>query len=91
MGERGKRRRVGLGLDADRHDDGVDAALREPGVVDHGGLERLGRVAEVGDQGGLAADHGVARSDGSGSEGELLAPTRSAGRSVVRVAVLREL
>ena len=30
----------------------------EPRVVDHRRLERLRRVAEVGDEGGLAADHG---------------------------------
>ena len=32
--------------------------LLEPGVVDHRRLEGLGGIAEVGDEGGLAADHG---------------------------------
>ncbi len=47
-----------LGPDPHRHDDGVDPVLLEPRVVDQWCLERLGRVSDVGDESGLAADHG---------------------------------
>ena len=49
--------RIVLGLHAHRHDDRVDALAVEPGVVDEGRLEGLGRIAHVGDEDGLAADH----------------------------------
>jgi hypothetical protein len=52
---------VVLGLHAHRHHDRVNAVLLEPGVVDQRRLETLGRIAEVGDEGGLATDHGCLR------------------------------
>lgn len=44
-------------LDAQRHDNGVDAPAFEPGVVDEGGLEGFRRIAKQGQKGGLATDH----------------------------------
>jgi hypothetical protein len=49
--------RILLGLHAHRDHDRVDARLLEVRVVDHRRLERLGRVAEMRDQGRPAADH----------------------------------
>ncbi len=50
--------RVLLGLDAHRDDDGVDAVLVEPRVVDQRRLERERGITQVGDERGLPADHG---------------------------------
>ncbi len=50
--------RIVLGLDAHRHHHGIDALLLEIRVVDHRRLEGVGRVADVRDEGGRAANHG---------------------------------
>jgi hypothetical protein len=55
--QRPQERRVVLGLDAHRHDDGVDAGLIEIRVVDEWSLECFGRKPEVRNQRGLAAYH----------------------------------
>jgi hypothetical protein len=48
---------VGIRLAAHRHHNRVDAVLLEIRIVDHRRLEALGRVAEMGDEPGRAADH----------------------------------
>ena len=55
--QRPQKRGVMLGLDAHRHDNRVDAALREPRIVDHRRGEALGRIAEMRDDLGPPADH----------------------------------
>ena len=39
---------------------GVDAAMLEPGIIDHRRREALGRIAEMGDDLGASADHPTA-------------------------------
>ena len=55
--QRFQHRRIVGGLDAHRHDDGVDAGLLELRVVDERRLEGFGRVSHVRNQCRLAADH----------------------------------
>src|SRR4030095_107292 len=48
--------RVVLGLAAHRNDNGINVVFLEIGVVDHGCLEALGRIAEMGNELRASAD-----------------------------------
>ena len=43
------------------NNDGVDSAIFEKGVVNHGRLEGIRRIAQMGDEAGCAGDHGPFR------------------------------
>ena len=83
--EEGEEGGVVLGGDAHGDHDGVDAVLGEIGVVDHRRAEGFGRVAEVGDEPGLAGDHGRSFGErGDAAEGELVALRAAADDDAVR-------
>jgi hypothetical protein len=56
-----QKRRVIIRADPHWHDDRIDAFPLEPWIVDHRGLEALGRIAEMREQCGAPADMACCR------------------------------